>query len=307
MAHSRDGRFFATVSGFRIIKVSSQWEPARVESVTIWDTMTSQEIRTLPIPDPTAVACHDVAFDPGFGRIAWARGDGTIGIRDATTGRLIHTLSGHTDLVLHVAYSPDGRRLASASRDGTVVWDAETGRSIHRQPGIPDPPGFLRFSPDSRRLATSSKGGTARIFDAATGRQFLSPVGSFMEENADVAFHPREGRVACSNGSDVLILDLFSGRKILRLRGHTEWIDSIAFSPDGRRLASGGRDGTVKLWEPATGREILSLLHGRGEPGHRRELQTRRQADRLDQHERDREGLGCDAVTRAFGEMTGAH
>ncbi len=59
------------------------------------------------------------------------------------------------------------------------------------------------------------------------------------------------------------ILEMATGREILQLRGHTNWITGLAFSPDGLRLVSAGSDGTVKLWEPVTGREILTLLHGK--------------------------------------------
>ena len=127
VVHGADGRSFATVGGAYL---GGRSILLRVKAVTVWDARTGQKIRH--IPNPTAGACHDVAFDPGFGRIAWAYGDGTVEIRDATTGQLLLPLSGHTDLVWRVAYSPDGRQLASASRDGTErVWDAETGRLIH--------------------------------------------------------------------------------------------------------------------------------------------------------------------------------
>jgi WD40 repeat protein len=270
VGHSPDGRSVATIVGSGAVgfDVAKPKDPARVEAVIIWDAKTGQKNRSLH--NPTAGTCHDVALDLGFVRIAWARENGAVEIRDATTNRLVLTLSGHTALVERVAYSHDGRRLASASRDGTVrVWDAVTGQMIHRLAGFSDQVCCLRFSPDGRRLALAGAKldqlhpSEVKVWDAATGRS-LPTLGGYFEEVGNVAFHPREDRLACSVGSNILIQDVESGRDALRLRGHAYLVVVVAFSPDGRRLVSAWADGSVRLWETATGREILTLLHGGG-------------------------------------------
>jgi WD40 repeat protein len=265
VVHSSDGRFFATIGGTEI--------PGRnrcVEAVTVWDAKTCRERHTLRVP--TATVCRDVAFDPSFERIARANGDGTVEIRDATTSHLLLRLSGHTQPVWRVAYSPDGRRLASASRDGTVrVWDASTGRVLHFLRGFSGENLCLKFSADGHHLALVGEEHDqlhpyeVRLWDAATGTQLPTPEGYF-EDPESMALDPREGRIAVAVSSEIRILEMASGREILRLRGHSNRISGLAFSPDRLRLASAGRDGTVKLWEAATGREILTLLHGRGDP-----------------------------------------
>jgi WD40 repeat protein len=264
--HSSDGRFFATVGGSNM----PTGNLVRVEAVTVWDARTYQESRT--IRNPTAVVCHNVAFDPSFGRIAWATSGGTVEIRDATTSHLIHRLSGHTDFVRWVEYSPDGRRLASASLDGTVrVWDAATGHVIRVLRGFSEPTRCLKFSADGQHLALVGHEpgqlhpGMVSVWDVATGAQLPTMEGYF-ETPGTVAFHPRDERIAVAVGSEIRILEMASGRELLRLRGHNNWIGGMAFSPDGLRLVSAGKDGTLKVWAAATGREILTLLHGPGDP-----------------------------------------
>jgi WD40 repeat protein/serine/threonine protein kinase len=252
VVHSADGRSFATIDGPH----PGPYDPMQMEAVTIWDAKTGRAIRT--IHNPMASACHHAAFDPSFERIAWAGSEGTIEIRDATTRDLRLTLKRHTNPVWKVAYSPDGRLLASASRDGTVrVWDAMTGKCRHILSGFRQVIFCLRFSPDSHRLALAGEKSDrlhpaqVKVWDAVTGRPLPTLGGSF-ENPRNMAFHSLVGRLVAS------------GQELVRLHGHTGIITSMAFSPDGRRLASGGDDGTVKLWDPATRREIITLLHGRG-------------------------------------------
>jgi WD40 repeat protein len=289
VVHCRDGRSFATVGG-SVAKGTNtlQEEPARVEAVTIWDAKTLQKIHTLP--NPTAGVCHAVAFDPDFARIAWARDNGTIEVRDVTTSRLLFPLVGHTGFVWQMAFSPDGQRLASASvstgynssvitanrgdgnRDGTVrVWDLVTGGCLHVLPGFRDKVTYVTFSPNGQRLALA---GTridqlhpheVKLWDTSSGRSHQTLCSSF-DNIFSVAFDPDSQRLACAQGPNVVVFDVSNGRDILHLRGHTNAIKVVAFSPDGRRLASAGDDGTVKLWETTTGREILSLVHGNGDP-----------------------------------------
>jgi WD40 repeat protein/serine/threonine protein kinase len=264
--YRRDGRSFATSTG----TVPGFIGVARVEAVICWDAPTGQELCILTAPSGSV--CHDVALAPDFGRIVWGKSDGMIEVREVPGNDRVLTLQGHTKPVWRVAYSPDGARIASASLDGTVrVWDATDGHLIHLLPGFPDWIGCLRFSPDGQRVVLSGNRRDqlypcgVKIWDAGTGR-LLPTLGDSFAEIWNVAFHPREPRLVYSVISEILVADLTNGRSIKTIRGHMEGRVSLAYSPDGLRLASASGDGTVRLWETATGREILKLIHGHDDP-----------------------------------------
>jgi WD40 repeat protein/serine/threonine protein kinase len=266
--HSPVGRYFATVHGFAPEYGSTPLQsPPRVDSVTVWEATTCRQVRTLAAPDPSAGPCHGVAFDAPFARIAWARDNRTVELRDATSSRLLATLRGHTDFVWRVAFSPDGQLIASASRDATVrIWEASTGRPIHVLPGVRDLIVDLQFSPDGRRLVMVGEDvdllrpNEIRIWDSATGQSLATLGKSF--DSLHIALDADSRRLAHSVGAEIFLVDMAGEGQLIHLRGHTDRVLGLAFSPDGRRLVSAAHDGTVKLWEPETGREILSLLHG---------------------------------------------
>jgi WD40 repeat protein/tetratricopeptide (TPR) repeat protein len=176
------------------------------------------------------------------------------------------TLRGHTHWVWSVCFSPDGRRLATASVDRTVkVWDAQTGQEILTLRGHTEGVRSVCFSPDGRRLATASARwtsmdlpGEVKVWDAQTGHE-LRTLRGHTGEVQSVCFSPDGRRLATASWDrTVRVWDAQTGQEQLTLKGPSiVW--GVCFSPDGRRLASADGDNTVKVWDAQTGQKLRTL------------------------------------------------
>ena len=169
-------------------------------------------------------------------------------------------LSGHAGSLKTVAYSPDGRRLVTASADATArIWDALTGRQLLVLAGHADRVRSALFSVDGKKVVTAAYDGTARIWDATSGQQLTLLSGHNGRMNFAV-FSPDGHRIVTASGDGTgQLWDADQGRQLLELRGHTGIMTGAAFSSDGQRIATASHDRTAIVWNAATGREIVQL------------------------------------------------
>lgn len=171
----------------------------------------------------------------------------------------------HTTRAYSVAFSRDGKILASASWDGTIkLWDTKSGRELRTLAGHGRGVYKAVFSPDEKQLASASRDGRVKIWDLASGSNTRTLVVESLAVKS-VAWSP-DGRLLASSGNDgvVKLWDAASGQE-LRVLKHA-WrneragvVGCVLFSPDGKTLAARNWDGTVSLWEVSTGREAHTL------------------------------------------------
>jgi len=159
-----------------------------------------------------------------------------------------------------VAFSPDGRFVASGSEDPTVrIWNRETGRLVRRLEGHTSAVNAVAFAPDGSTLASASNDRTARLWDVRSGR-LLRTLQGHVYHVYSLAFDPRGRWLATASWDQTIQLwDLKSGEMVGKLRGHSAAVRAIDFSPDGKLLASGSDDQTVRLWNLDTGKESKVL------------------------------------------------
>ena len=202
----------------------------------------------------------EITYSPDDNRLAVAS---TIGIwlYDVHTLKELNLITGHTDGVRSVCFSPDGQTLASGSADNTVrLWDATTGKPLKTLIGHTDGVGSVCFSPDGQTLASGSGDDTVRLWDATTGKPLKTLIGHTSWVTS-VCFSPDGQTLASGSGDDTVRLwDATTGKPLKTLIGHTDYVSSVCFSPDGQTLASGSGDDTVRLWDATTGKPLKTLI-----------------------------------------------
>ena len=174
---------------------------------------------------------------------------------------LRHVFRGHTQWLGRIAWSPDGRYLASPSADNTVqIWDTHAGVCVFTLRWHKSQVNSVAWSPDSRHLASASGDKTICIWEVGRSRP-SKIIKKHTDSVLSVAWSPDQRLASASSDETIRIWEGETGEHLHTLKGHTEVLTSVAWSPDGKHLASSSTDGTIRVWD-AHSSKSLRILKG---------------------------------------------
>jgi len=226
---------------------------------------------TIPQDYPATVPITAVEFSRDGSTIA-ASGYHEITFWNTADGKLKRRLSGLAERVYDIAYSPDGKWLATASGDPGVfgvvkLWLAEPnggGKPVRDLVETQDAAFAVAFSPDSKKIATAGADRTLRLFEVETGKLLLQ-----IEDHADwvlgIAFSPDGKRLAtASRDKTAKVFDIEKKESLVTFPGHGAPVYTVSFTPDGKAVATGGEDNRIRIWNPDSEAKAIREIGGFG-------------------------------------------
>jgi WD40 repeat protein len=244
----------------------------------------------LTAPPVSVHPVRGVAISPDKSAVVASRGN-QIYVFDAGSGNYVRSLidpdlktpegkeikAAHLSLVESLAFSPDGRWVASGGFREVILWDAQTGALRYRFTGFAERVVALSFSPDGKTLATGggapTEDGEIKVFEVPDGKLLLDIKNGHSDQVFGVAFSP-DGRylATCSADKFVKVWRMAPGRWwetqpgkfVKQFEGHTHHVMDVGWKADGKLLASAGADNAVKVWSMDTGEQVRTInAHGK--------------------------------------------
>lgn len=232
---------------------------------------------TVSAPPSRVQPVRGVAISPDKSAVAASRGN-QVHLYDAGSGTFVRSLTdpqlvtadkkplqaAHLSLVESLAFSPDGKWLASGAFQEVILWDALTGQLRHRLTGFADRIVALSFSPDGKLLALGggapTEDGELKIVDVPGGKVVTGIKNGHSDTVYGVAFSP-DGKLLASCGADkfVKVFEVPSGKFVKSFEGHTHHVLDVGWKGDGKLLASAGADNSIKVWDYEKGEQARTI------------------------------------------------
>lgn len=279
LTFSADGRFLATASdnGTAILWNLSKpgGEPLVLHHQQAGENYQEHEGGGFSWSQPGVDAeVRTISLSPDGQYIATGNSDGWVRLWGLSSGKLV-TRFNHDEMVIDLAFDPNNLYLASSSKDGTArLWSIKSGREIGRMTLGSENYDFrevreIAFSPDGQYAAAISTGGRVCIWNIEIDA--LDKCFSTGAVGLGIAYSPDGLSLATASENKVLVWDASSGERRWAMAhvdylgnakmDHWTWVMDIAFSPNGRYLASASRDGTARIWDSKSGQEVVRLAH----------------------------------------------
>ncbi len=233
-----------------------------------WDR--SVKLWELDAKEPPAVGeghsdvVRDLALSPSGELLLSGSSDKTARLWDARTLKPRQVLSGHADAVQVVAWSPDGVRVATGSADRAVtLWTALDGQRLRSFAGHDGGVTGLAFLENGRTLASADAGGSVRLWNADSG-ELLRTLRVQTGYSWGLTSSADGTRFAAGGLDKTVRLFDAKGNAVVTLEGHDDWTSGVSFSPDGRSVATSGKDAVALIWSLETGKAARRLVGHEG-------------------------------------------
>ncbi len=231
-------------------------------TIQVWNIATGRLLKTMTGHDQSVIA---VDISPDGKLICSGSYDKTARLWDLETGELLHTWKDNRHDVVDVKFAPDGETIATGSRDDTVrLYNVSTRKQIELFDEHTDDVTAVAYSPDGGLLASASSDLSIRIRQLSTAETVRTLRRVRRNSATSLAFSPDGVILAAGStaeGGSIILWDYELATERAMLTGHKGFVESIAFTPDGKQLVSGSRDQSVRFWDMET-HEVVDIKHG---------------------------------------------